>query len=73
MDERKPPKPISGIAEPADLEQDVQPGTGPAVVFFGDPARVREGFALALHAMGVEVSMTDVLASDPCEQENGNA
>ena len=68
MDEQNLPKAASGIAEPVFLEEGTQPGADSAVVFFGDPARVREGFALALHAMGIGASIPDVVARDPSEQ-----
>jgi hypothetical protein len=35
------------------------------VVRCGDPVRVRKGFAMALHAMGIGASMTDVIVCDP--------
>jgi hypothetical protein len=66
VDKRNLPKAEPGIAEP------VSPGLGPqpdsTLVFFGDPARVREGFAMALHAMGIGASIPDVVAHDPSEQ-----
>jgi hypothetical protein len=73
MDERKPPKTASGIVGPVAPERGAEPGTDSTVVFFGDPARVREGFALALHAMGSGVSMADADARDPSGQENDHA
>jgi uncharacterized membrane protein len=68
MDERKLPKPKPEIIESVDLEREAQPGTDSAVAFFGDPARVREGFAIALHAMGIGVSTTDEGECDACEE-----
>jgi hypothetical protein len=68
MDERTLPKAASGIVEPVDPEQGAQPGTGSSVVFFGDPARVREGFAMALGAMGIGASIPDRFARDQSEQ-----
>ena len=68
MDERNLPKTEPGIVEPIGPEEGAQSGTNSVVVFFGDPARVREGFALALHAMGVGASISDVVVGDPSEQ-----
>jgi hypothetical protein len=53
MDETNLPKSASGIVEPVGPER---PGAGSSVVFFGDPALVAEGFAIALRAMGVDQS-----------------
>src|SRR5437870_9947114 len=44
VDEQNLPKAAPGIIAPVDPEQGAQPGTDSIVVFFGDPARVREGF-----------------------------
>jgi hypothetical protein len=56
MDEQNLPKAVSGIAAPVDSQQGTPPGAASCIVFFGDPARVREGFAIALWAMGVDQS-----------------
>ena len=68
MDEQNFPKAAPGIVGPVDPEQGTQPGTDSVVVFFGDPARVREGFAMALHAMGIGASLPDVVAHDASKQ-----
>jgi len=68
MDERNLPKAESGIVGPVDPKQGEQPDPGSTLVFFGDPARVREGFAMALQAMGIGASMADVVARDQSEQ-----
>ena len=68
MDEQNLPKAAPGMIGPVDPEQGNQPGTDSVVVFFGDPARVREGFALALHAMGIGATIPDMLAHDPFKQ-----
>jgi hypothetical protein len=67
MDEKDPQESPSGSRKP------IEPDGGPAVVYFGDPARVREGFALALHAMGIDVSMTDLVVSDQSDKEDDHA
>ena len=56
VDEKNHSKTLSGTAPPVDSEQEKPSGDASCVVFFGDPARVREGFALALRAMGVDQS-----------------
>ena len=66
MDERNLRKTTPGVIGPVDPEQGVQRRS--TLVFFGDPAQVSEGFALALHAMGIGVSMADGIARDPSEQ-----
>jgi hypothetical protein len=43
------------------------------LVFFGDPARVGEGFAIALRAMGITATIADVVAQNPSEPENDHA
>src|SRR5262245_51554944 len=49
VDERNLRKTAPGVIGPVDPEQGVQRRS--TLVFFGDPAQVSEGFALALHAM----------------------
>jgi hypothetical protein len=49
--EQNLPNAASGIVEPVVPERGARPGS--TVVFFGDPARVEEGFAIALRAMGI--------------------
>jgi len=56
MDETNLPKSASGIVEPVGPEQGRRPCAGSSVIFFGDPAQVAEGFAIALRAMGVDQS-----------------
>jgi hypothetical protein len=56
MDETNLPRSASGIVEPVGPEQGKQPSAGASVVFFGDPAQVAEGFAIALRAMGIDQS-----------------
>jgi hypothetical protein len=56
MDETNLPKSASEIVEPVGPEQRRPSGAGASVVFFGDPAQVAEGFAIALRAMGVDQS-----------------
>jgi hypothetical protein len=56
MDETNLPKSASGIVAPVGPQQEGQPGAASSVVFFGDPAQVAEGFAIALRAMGVDQS-----------------
>jgi hypothetical protein len=68
MDEQNLPKGASGIVDPADPEQPAQPATDSAVAFFGDPARVREGFAIALRAMGFGAAIPDAIPGDQSEQ-----
>jgi hypothetical protein len=68
MDGQNLPKAVSGIIEPTDLEQGVQLGMGSSVVFFGDPARVSEGFAMALRAMGIGASIPEAVAHDQSDQ-----
>jgi hypothetical protein len=65
VDERNLPKAAPGIAELFRPERRAPPDS--KLVFFGDPARVSEGFAMALHAMGIGVSMADGIARDPSE------
>jgi hypothetical protein len=67
VDEQNLPKATPGIIALVDPEQGEQPGTD-SIVFFGDPARVREGFAMALHAMGIGASIPDGVARDPSKQ-----
>jgi hypothetical protein len=62
VDERNLSKAASGDVGPGRPEP---PGT---MVFCGDPVRVREGFALALHAMGIAASMTGVIVRDQPEE-----
>jgi homoaconitase/3-isopropylmalate dehydratase large subunit len=66
VDEQNLPKAVSGITVPLNPEHGERV-TG-TLVFFGDPAQVSEGFAMALHAMGIGASMVDVVAPDPSEQ-----
>jgi hypothetical protein len=68
MDEQNPPKAVSGIVEPVGSEHGAQPGAGSSVVFSGDPAMVREGFALALRAMGIAAPIPNAGARDQSEQ-----
>ena len=68
MDGQNPPKAVPGIVEPVDPEQGAQSGAGSSVAFFGDPARVREGFAMALRAMGIGAPIPDAIALDQSEQ-----
>ena len=56
VDETNLPKSSSGIGEPVGTKRGRQPGAASSVVFFGDPAQVAEGFAIALRAMGVDQS-----------------
>ena len=56
MDETNLPKSVSGFVEPVNPPRETQAGAGASVVFFGDPAQVAEGFAIALRAMGVDQS-----------------
>jgi len=56
MDETNLPKSASGIVAPVGPQRERPPGAGRSVVFFGDPALVAEGFAIALRAMGVDQS-----------------
>ncbi|MBR0715920.1 hypothetical protein [Bradyrhizobium liaoningense] len=65
MDERNLPNIPSEIA--VESEQRIKRGPS-AFVFAGDPARVREGFELALHIMGIGASMADEIGNDPSEQ-----
>jgi hypothetical protein len=55
VDKRNLPKSASGNVVPADPEEG-RPGKDSTVAFFGDPALVREGFAIALRAMGIDQS-----------------
>ena len=71
MDERNLPKSASGVIGSAAPEQGMQADS--MLVFFGDPARVSEGFAIALRAMGVTATMADVVAQNPSEPENDHA
>jgi hypothetical protein len=41
---------------------------GSSVVFSGDPAQARIGFAIALQLMGIDVPMPDVSERDPPRQ-----
>jgi hypothetical protein len=68
MDQQDSPKAVSGIIEPVDPEQGAQPGTGSSVVFFGDPALVREGFAMALRAMGIGAPIPDAVPREQSEK-----
>ena len=54
VDERNLPKDAS--VDPVGPSKRAQPSFGSTVVFFGDPALVAEGFAIALRAMGVDQS-----------------
>ena len=56
MDETNLPKSASGFVEPVGPEQGRPPGAGASVVFFGDPALVAEGFAIALRAMRIAIN-----------------
>ena len=67
MDERHLPKCASGISGPVDIEQGAQSGAESTLVFFGDPERVSEGFVMALHAMGITATITDVTLHEPSE------
>lgn len=53
MDEQSLPKTASGVIESVGPEQGAPLGT--TLVFFGDPATVNAGFALALRVMGIGV------------------
>lgn len=53
MDERDLPKITSGIPRSAAPKEGPPTDEGCSVAFFGDPARVQEGFEIALRAMGI--------------------
>jgi hypothetical protein len=55
VDEPNLPKAIPGAPEAAVPKPGTPPGTG-TIVFYGDPAQVAEGFAIALRAMGIDQS-----------------
>jgi hypothetical protein len=73
VDERSHPTSISGIDGPSDpwpevpCPPDIDDG-GSTVVYFGDAALVREAFAIALHAVGIELRAADVVPRDQSEQ-----
>jgi hypothetical protein len=71
MDERKSPGVVSGIAAPVGPESVDGPAADSTVVFSGDPAAIREGFIIALRAMGVGAMTAD--ASDHSNNENDHA
>jgi hypothetical protein len=66
VDEPNIPKSTSGNV---DHEQG-EPGTDSTVVFFGDPARIGEGFAIALRAMGITATIADVTHTSRPNREN---
>lgn len=72
MDERSLPK-SPGFIERCDPEQGALPGSESTFVFFGDPVRVSDGFAMALHAMGITASIADVTRASRPDRENDDA
>ena len=73
MDERNLPKAATGIIGPGHPEQGAQPGAGSMLVFFGDPEQVRDGFVLALHAIGITATTADVTCTSRPNRGNGRA
>jgi hypothetical protein len=71
MDEQKTPGIVSGMATPVGPERVDGPAADSTVVFSGEPEAIREGFIIALRAMGIGAMTTD--ASDHSNNENDHA
>lgn len=56
MDERNLQKVVSEVVGRVVFRQATSLGADSSIVFFGDPALVQEGFAIALRAMGADQS-----------------
>lgn len=52
---------VSGAPRPVDSK------SGLTVAYYGDAARVSEGFAIALELLGLNVPMVDVVTRDQAE------
>lgn len=70
MDERKSPGIVSGIAAPVGPERVDGPAADSTVVFSGEPEAIREGFIIALRAMGIGAMTTDALTCSNKENDH---
>ena len=73
MDEKNLPKASSEIVRPIDPERGARPDAGSTFVFFGNPEQVRDGFVIALHAMGITTTIADVTRTSRPNRENDHA
>jgi hypothetical protein len=73
MDERNLPKAATGITGPGHPVQGAHPGAGSTFVFFGNPEQVRDGFVIALHAMGITATIADATRTSRPNRENDHA
>jgi hypothetical protein len=71
VDKSNHPSPPFGSDKTTDPKSiPAQPArAGSSVVFCGDPAQVRTGFALALQLMGIDAPLPDVSERDPPKTE----